>query len=284
MPELPTTRNADALTDDALAGHFRVWQRRRGHRYSLDDVVTAYIAARTRPQAEHVLDLGSGLGSVLLMLGYKLRGARLCAVEAQAISYDLLQRNVERNRVGERTVMRCADFRTPDLLEALARETGAAGGFALITGTPPYMPTGHGPLPPDPQRAHARVELRGGVEDYLAAAARVLHPEGRVVVCADARRPERVLQTAPRCALQVLQQTDVVPIAEHKGPLFSVFVLCRAAGHDRQPAQTRAVVAREHDGRRSPQALAWRRFFDLPADPAETASPRIRVRSQRAGA
>ena len=39
-----------------------------------------------------------------------------------------------------------------------------------MTGTPPYKKLGTATPSPDPQRAHARIELRGGIEDYLATA------------------------------------------------------------------------------------------------------------------
>jgi len=41
----------DPLTDDALTGAYRVWQRKRGHRYSIDDVLTAHEACVARPDA-----------------------------------------------------------------------------------------------------------------------------------------------------------------------------------------------------------------------------------------
>jgi tRNA1(Val) A37 N6-methylase TrmN6 len=284
MPEPSATRNGrtgQALTDDALAGDFRVLQRRRGHRYSLDDVVTAYLAAHACPQADSVLDLGSGIGSVLLMLGYKLRGARLCAVEAQRESFELLQDNVQRNGVSQRSWLRWADLRDPAMLRQLARDAGCDDGFALVTGTPPYMPPGRGPISPDPQRAHARVELRGGVEAYLSAAAAVVGPAGRVVVCADARRPERVGLGAVEAGLAILERTDVIPIAGHKGALFSVFVLARSgATTSRSPRRRPDFVARDRNGARTSQALALRRFFGLPVDEAEPASPRLRSRRQ----
>ena len=49
------------LTHDAIAGDFRITQRRDGHRYSIDDVLTAHIAANTRPEATRCLELGSGI-------------------------------------------------------------------------------------------------------------------------------------------------------------------------------------------------------------------------------
>src|SRR3954447_20849642 len=60
------------LSHDAITASFRIWQRVRGHRYSLDDVLTAWEAAEAAPTAQRCLELGSGIGSVLLMLAYKL--------------------------------------------------------------------------------------------------------------------------------------------------------------------------------------------------------------------
>src|SRR6185436_6895089 len=90
-------------------------------------------------------------------------------------------------------------------------------GFDLVTGTPPYFPVGTATPPPDAQRAHARVELRGGVEAYLAAAASIVADDGVVVVCADARKPERVIDGAARAGLHAWSRRDVVPRAGKAG-------------------------------------------------------------------
>lgn len=272
----------DDLTDDALAGGFRLWQRRRGHRYSLDDVATAWVAAQARPAARSVLDLGCGVGSVLLMLAYKLKQARAWGIEAQAESFELLARNCERNGVSARVRTLHGDLRDARILERLLNEAQAEGcdGFELVTGTPPYQPLGRGSISPDAQRAHARVELRGGVEAYLAAAGQLMAPTGLVVVCAAARSPERVEQGAVRAGLRAVRSLEVVP-AEPKPPLFTVWTLARAAA--RNPAisaQPARLVARDAHGGRTPEALALRRFFDLEASTGEQPSPRRRLCSQ----
>jgi tRNA1Val (adenine37-N6)-methyltransferase len=175
----------DELTDDALAGELRVFQRKHGHRYSLDDTLTAWTAAVAQPSAGCALDLGCGIGSVLLMLAHALPSARLFGLEAQAQSFDLVCKNVARNDLGGRVRPAHGDMRDPAALDALLERNG--GQFQLVTGTPPYLPKEHGTLPPDSQKAHARFELRGGVEAYIGAAARVLAPGGTFVVCAGAR-------------------------------------------------------------------------------------------------
>jgi tRNA1Val (adenine37-N6)-methyltransferase len=252
------------LTDDALTASFRVWQRRGGHRYSLDDVLTAHEAVRAAPGARAVLDLGTGIGSVLLMVAWRLGEARLVGVEAQAESLGLARRNVERNGVGARVTLVHGDLRQRAVQDAVGR-----GAFDLVTGTPPYFPPGTATPSPDAQRAHARHELRGGVEAYVRAAAVALAPGGRAVVCADARRPERVLGTAGEAGLVPLRRLDAVPRQGRKGPLFGVWTLARMEDVSAEVELEVAppFVARDAEGRRTPEYLALREAFGLVALP-----------------
>lgn len=246
----------DPLSDDAITADFRVYQRVRGHRYSLDDVLTAWVAARRAPEAQRVLDLGSGIGSVALMLAWKLPLAHLATIEAQEISFALQRRNLQRNGVDTRVGAVHGDFREA----AVCARVGE--GFDLVTGTPPYFPK-EATLPSsDPQKAHARVELRGGVEAYLEAAARVVRPGGVVVVCADARRPERVLGVAEPLGLVVEQELVVHP-REGKPALFSVWTLTRAATQPAHPHTPARFVARSEDGARTEAQYELRAFFGL---------------------
>lgn len=72
-----------------LCGSWRIHQPVRGHRYSTDDLVTAWYAAQAYGRLlsadgpTHCLDLGCGIGSVLLMLAWSWPRARCVGVEAQ---------------------------------------------------------------------------------------------------------------------------------------------------------------------------------------------------------
>ena len=81
-------------TLDHLAGSWKIYQLKGGHRFSADDVLTAWTAARVCPQAREILDLGSGLGSVGLLTLYRLPEAVLTGVEVQEISYSLASKTV----------------------------------------------------------------------------------------------------------------------------------------------------------------------------------------------
>lgn len=287
MTPLDENRRPD-WTDDALTDRVRVSQRRGGHRYSFDDVITAWVAARVAPDARTYLDLGCGLGSVLLMVADRLADALALGIEAQVESFELARHNVSRSWLAQRILLVHGDLRDDALcsraraeFSALLQRSGrgvvasGAGGFDLITGTPPYKKLGTATPSPDPQRAHARIELRGGVEAYLATAGRMLAPHGAFVVCMESAGLDRVHAGALAAGLAVSSQLDVIPIAGGKGRLFSVFTLKRAgaAGVDRPPLRAAELVLRDRAGARTEAAMALRSFFGLEAPCAELPSP-----------
>ncbi len=147
-----------ALTDDQLTRDVWLYQRAKGHRFSSDDVATAFVGFHAAPDARRVLDLGCGIGSVLLHLAWSLPRAELFGIEAQASSFALLQRNIERNALGSRVTAVHGDLRNEQALAPFGAD------FELITGTPPYFTPGSALDASDEQREYARIEHRGGVE------------------------------------------------------------------------------------------------------------------------
>ena len=129
----------------------------------------------------------------------------------------------------------------------------------MVTGTPPYLPPGTALVSPDPQRAAARIELRGGVEDYIEAGARVLADEGTLVLCADGRRPDRVLQAASDHALMAHRRRDIWPHTGAEHPLFAVWTLRRTAAELLQEN----ITIRGSDGEQTYEARALRGCFGL---------------------
>ena len=164
-----------------------------------------------------MLDLGCGLGSVLLMMAWRFPEADVTGIEAQADRAAMGRRSIAWNGAESRCRILDGDLRDPNTLPQGTR-------FPLITGTPPYFPQGTGPKSEKTHAAACRFETRGGIEDYALAAARWLTPGGRFVVCTAALEAGRVVNAAREAGLKIIEHVDVVP-REGKDVLVMVDVM-----------------------------------------------------------
>lgn len=210
-------------TLDAIAGRFRVFQLAEGHRFSTDDILTAWYGTTQCPRAETVLDLGSGIGTVGMIAAWRLAGAHFVTVEAQAESVRLARKSAEWNGLTGRYEIRTGDFREPGIL-------GVDERFDLILGSPPYFPRGSGIEADHSQKLACRFELRGGIEDYCATVAGHLALGGTfacVFPVDPAAQHVRLRAAAAANGLVIVRWRPVV-LREGNAPLLGLFALWRA--------------------------------------------------------
>lgn len=233
-----------------LSGEWRLFQKLEGHRWSLDDLVTAWVAASHLGGATRALDLGCGLGSVLLMVAWRAPHARVTGVEAQPERAAMARRSIAFNGVESRCEVLDGDLRSLDLGQ----------NFPLVTGTPPYFPRGTGTEAEADHVSACRFEHRGGVEAYLATAERHLSADGVFVMCAatleDARVRESSSSLHPRALLHVVPR-------EGKAPLVSVWTFTRTPG----TCVAGQLVVRDTTGQWTPAFQAVRGEMGLPPTP-----------------
>lgn len=247
IPDLELSQQEEVCS---LLGHWRIVQSAKGgHRWSTDDLLTAWVATRevSTTRVKSHLDLGCGLGTVLLMTcwylfqqdsGEEASVARGVGVEAQAASFGKALQSIKLNGVQDRLQVINQDFRecTKDhpVLASMCP-------FQLITGTPPYFPVEfdqesglarakYGGMPTFEQSAPARYEFRGGFEEYVSTGAPLLDQEnGVLVICegnlakGDDRESTRALNAAANNNL-VLSRSVFVKGRDDKDALFAVHV------------------------------------------------------------
>jgi tRNA1Val (adenine37-N6)-methyltransferase len=241
-----------ASRDDAGgAAGWLIAQRVKGHRHSIDDVLTAWYALRHTPRVSEHLDLGTGIGTVgLLTLWGMGAGARLTCVEAQEISYRLLQSNLDLNGLRSRVDCSLGDLRELNLEQR----------FPLITGSPPYFPANAGVVPQDSQKAHARFELRGDVSDYARAAVRHLAGDGWFVLCFPSRQRQRAIDGILGAGLKIVRLREVIP-RETLPPLFTLYACRHAEDFTGGTEEEAPLVVREVSGRLTAEMAGVRRGF-----------------------
>jgi tRNA1Val (adenine37-N6)-methyltransferase len=246
----------DELTIDAITGGWTIAQRRKGHRHSTDDLMTGWYAVEIAPGAQRLLDLGAGIGGVGLIALWRSPGATLVAIEAQEVSFALLEGNIARNGLADRVRAIHADL----------RDTRLAQRFELVTGSPPYWDVSEGVVPADSQKAHARFELRGDVRDYALAARAHLAEGGRFVFCFPSVQRARAEAAVAAADLFLTRSRDVIPRAG-AAPLFTLFACRRIEDGDEGHIVEPPHVVRDAAGEPTAAHLAVRRSlgFDLPS-------------------
>jgi tRNA1Val (adenine37-N6)-methyltransferase len=225
-----------------LVGNWKIFQRLSRHRYSTDDLVTTWCANQHARRLGHtspsILDIGCGLGSVLLSNSWQFPESKCLGIEAQYDRYEQAVRSIEYNigRYGVEQdrihVLHC-DMRDADPLLDSAHPLG----FQLITGTPPYFAP-HLPAKPGCiESTGCLFEMRGGVEVYCQVASKhlskpminpspslELSPPSLFVLCNTALASSRVYHSSLEQGLVICRRVDVVP-RDMKPPLFCVFVM-----------------------------------------------------------
>jgi len=264
IPGPPAGKNAvEPLQGEELThliGHWRIFQRPGCHRWSTDDLVTAWVAGRAFKNSppKQCLDLGCGIGTVLMMVAWQFPDCCSRGVEAQFLSATMARRSIEFNGCSDRVQVVNCDLRT------LSQDTFAGMKFDLITGTPPYFPaefneetgvklatTTYGGIPACDQSAPARYELRGGVEAYCEAASQFLRDESsRFVVCEGylSFNHPRVLKGAADAGLSITKQLNVHG-REDKQPLFAVYEMQKKTSE--VEIEVTKIVVRHKGGQRS---------------------------------
>ncbi len=239
----PGLMPGDDETLDCVCGHWRIFQLRDGHRFSTDDVLCAWFAADRAKQWQLTprshLDLGTGIGSVAIMVSWLLPETTTVGVEVQAVSAALARRTARYNGVEDRVEVIDSDLREFDPGERR---------FDLVTGSPPYLPLGTGVESHRTQRGPARFVHKGDVVDYARTATRVMAPGGLFVLVYAAYRPDDVPAAAAETDLVLLARREVVP-KEGKAPLLELVALGRSSEWDPPAnAELPPLTVRDADG------------------------------------
>lgn len=242
---------------DFISGSFRIFQYLGGHRFSTDDVLTAWYGTHCAPRVERAADLGSGIGSVAMIAAWRLPAAEFVTVEAQEISVRLARKSIRYNGLEPRFTVIHGDLRDTALLEPHAP-------FDLVLGSPPYFPPGTAVEAEHPQAVPARIEIRGSVADYARTAARILGPGGVFAFVFPVAQRERAEAALVENGLALVRRRDVV-FKEGEPPLVALFAASRA--EDLPPHETFVeppLAIRDREGRISVEYAAVRLSFGFP--------------------
>lgn len=169
-----------AIRHDEVNEHIRIQQLSDGLTFGTDAyLLSCYVKGTPKGRG---VDLGSGTGIIPLLCLSRDRAASFAACEIQPVFCELIAKNAAENGMTPRLSVIEGDLR---------HLTAASLGYEadLVTANPPYMAPGVGARNASDEKYLARHEVNGGIEDFCAAAGRILKHGGRFYCVF---RPERL--------------------------------------------------------------------------------------------
>ena len=225
--------------------NFRVWHDRSSMKVGTDGVLVGAWAPVEH--AARILDVGCGCGLVSLMAAQRNREACVVGVDIDEASVRQARENAARSPFGPRIALLTADIRTL-----------TAAPFDCIVSNPPFFDEDL--LPPDARRSRARHTQGLALDELLAAARRLLTPQGLFSLILPAQRADTFLPQAAAQGFALVRRTDVVTRSP-KPPRRTL--LCLSPTPTDGAARRDTLVLTDADGSRSADHFALTRDFYL---------------------
>jgi len=166
----PPLLSSDETFDSFFNGSLQVIQKKRGYRFSIDAVLLSqFIKIRKN---ERAIDLGTGCGILPLLLSQTTKALSLVGVEIQNELAECAKKNALLNHLEHRISILHQDFRE-------LKKIYPPGSFDVVFSNPPYRKYRTGRLNPSMEKAIARHEIKGTLEDLISIASYLLPPKGR---------------------------------------------------------------------------------------------------------
>ena len=160
----------DETLDTFFDGRLQILQKKKGYRFSIDAVLLSQFC-RIRKK-EKVIDLGTGCGILPLLLSQTTKAHSFVGIEIQKGLAELAKKNVLLNHLDDRVSILQKDFRT-------LKKVFPPGSFDVVLSNPPYRRYETGRVNPALEKAIARHEIEGTLEDLISVASYLLPPKGR---------------------------------------------------------------------------------------------------------
>jgi tRNA1(Val) A37 N6-methylase TrmN6 len=179
---------------------------------STDSMLLSYFVRL--PKQASVLDLGSGCGTLGLLLCSKDANCRITGVELDANAHQEALENIRRNRLTSRMESICADLRS-------VSDRFSAGSFSCCVSNPPYFSAG----PQSKTHPVARHEEMCTLEDLFRSAAWALRYGGDFFLV---HKPDRLAELCACAAGHKLEPKRLLLLRHRPGdPIALIFLQCR---------------------------------------------------------
>lgn len=234
---------AMATTHDTIyQGKIRLEQPREGYRFGTDAMLLA-ASVHAQP-GERVLELGCGVGAVLLAAQSRLENVTFIGIEREEIYAALAVSNSHTNHAAEYVTVITGDVTEKLLFKSIG------GGFDHVIANPPYYETGRHSGAEKELRRVARQQMPEDLGLWLNAANRYLKPKGSITVIHSVEKlDELILGLKSFCGA-----IRIFPFWPQQGQSCKRIIVHALKGSKTPLTIMPGLVLHEHDGSPTPRA------------------------------
>lgn len=191
-----------------------ICQNKNGYRFSIDALLLSwYINNRTSDKSfSHVLEIGSGHGVIPILLNRRGFSSHIECIEVQPSLFNLLERNIQTNNLSNKINAINGDF----LSYSFSFEK-----YDIIFSNPPYFNPEKGRMNPDNEKAAARHEIFGSLDQFLKKSSKLLKHRGLFFLIFPVSRLQYALCNS---FLHKLFCTELILFKENSKSLPSLFL------------------------------------------------------------
>ena len=198
----PFPLSPDETLSSFFNGRLKILQKKKGYRFSIDAVLLSqFVIIRKNEKA---IDLGTGCGILPLLLSQTTKTCSFVGVEIQKGLVECAVKNVILNRLEDRLSVLHQDFKK-------LKASFPPGSFDVVLSNPPYRKYRTGRINPFPEKAIARHEMKGTLDDLVSIASYLLPHKGRFYLIFPASRTADLLVTLRKQNLEPKRFQPVHP-------------------------------------------------------------------------
>jgi len=159
--------------DEVEPTHLVLDQPKAGYRHTLDPILLGFFVQLSK--GERVIDFGSGIGVIGLILASIFTDVVISGIEIQKELHEVSLKNIHKNDLDDRVESHLGDFRR-------VGNYFQPSSFTTAVSNPPYHLADNGRVSQHPGVAVAKHEVKGGIKDVIEGSAVVLKVGGRLSI------------------------------------------------------------------------------------------------------
>ncbi len=228
-------------------GNLKLYQDSDGFKFGVDAVLLADFASKFCPEAEHIVDLGTGNGVISFILSHKNKQCSITGIDVQEKAVRLADMSCRENGLEERIC-----FIREDVLNIRDTCPYLEKSADLVVSNPPYFTRGAGLINSNSGKYTARHETTAALNDFVEVAAWTLRDKGHLCMV---HRPNRLVDILTSFRNNGIEPKDIRFVTPRKGEIPNIVLLHGVMGGGKELKFMKELAVYGEDGKYSAEIL-----------------------------